>query len=525
MGKRQHQKDKLYLTTTEWSGIYGGKAAALAARPGSSFVGRFRRLPFYACAISLQPFENPYVSPDGFVFDLVNILPYLKKYGTHPCTGKYYCPATYKPFNENTHIVCIKPTGNVFSYEAVENLNIKAKNFRDLITDAAFQKSDIISLQDPSNLERLNMESFHHIKNSLKAKPLEAGQGSGANLKSISVEAKAALAELEKDYKKPQDLSLFSDSKTPFRPAATDSVNAAHYSTGLVAAGFTSTVMEPVTVQTAAMLDEDAIRYDRVKKRQKKAYVRLITNFGALNLEIHADMATKTSDNFLRHCRAGYYTETIFHRLIKNFMIQGGDPTGTGKGGASAFEGGKEFEDELKTGLKHDVRGIVSMANSGPNTNKSQFFIIFRPQKHLDGKHSVFGRVVGGLDVLAKLEQIPVDDTDKPTHPIKIINIEVFQDPFADVEKEIAEERKRKADAVAAETSFLKENPGRKLRLLTKALCPGQAGKLGSIWLMQEKGYLRMMTLHLPVRKRLIKNRNFPQKVSSLKILAHGDVL
>lgn len=86
----------------------------------------------------------------------------------------------------------------------------------------------------------------------------------------------------------------------------------------------------------------------------------------------------KTCDNFIRHCRSGYYTNTIFHRLIKNFMIQGGDPTGTGKGGVSAFEGGKEFDDELKTGLKHDIRGMLCMANSGPNTNKSQFFIIFR---------------------------------------------------------------------------------------------------------------------------------------------------
>jgi len=120
-------------------------------------------------------------------------------------------------------------------------------------------------------------------------------------------------------------------------------------------------------------------------------------------------------------------------------MIQGGDPTGTGTGGQSIWE--KPFEDEFKAHLIHSGRGILSMANSGPNTNKSQFFITFRSCKHLDKKHSVFGRVVGGLETLDRMEKVETDDKDKPLQTIQILRSTIFINPFEQAQKEIEEER------------------------------------------------------------------------------------
>lgn len=111
-------------------------------------------------------------------------------------------------------------------------------------------------------------------------------------------------------------------------------------------------------------------------------------------------------------------------------MVQTGDPTGKGKGGESIW-GGK-FEDELRDDLKHDRRGVVSMANSGPDTNASQFFITYSKQEHLDGKYSVFGRVVGGLHVLDELEKLPVNAKFRPTNVVRVISVTIHANPIAD---------------------------------------------------------------------------------------------
>eukprot|EP01050_Picozoa_sp_SAG11_P001501 SAG11_NODE_64_length_18817_cov_64.238327_20_plen_231_part_00 len=115
--------------------------------------------------------------------------------------------------------------------------------------------------------------------------------------------------------------------------------------------------------------------------------VTLHTNMGDLKLEVYADVVRTTAENFLALCASGYYNGTKFHRNIKGFMVQGGDPTGTGKGGTSIW--GRKFGDEFSPVLKHDSRGILSMANSGPNTNGSQFFITYKPAAHLNNKVSL----------------------------------------------------------------------------------------------------------------------------------------
>jgi peptidylprolyl isomerase domain and WD repeat-containing protein 1 len=123
-------------------------------------------------------------------------------------------------------------------------------------------------------------------------------------------------------------------------------------------------------------------------------------------------------------CRNGYYNNIIFHRVIKGFMIQTGDPTGTGSGGESMW--GNEFEDEFVRTLRHDRPFTVSMANAGPNTNGSQFFITTVPAPWLDNKHTVFGRVTKGFDVVTKIENVKVNKADKPTEgDIKIQGVQV----------------------------------------------------------------------------------------------------
>nr|XP_048284687.1 peptidyl-prolyl cis-trans isomerase-like 3 isoform X2 [Myodes glareolus] len=134
--------------------------------------------------------------------------------------------------------------------------------------------------------------------------------------------------------------------------------------------------------------------------------------------------------NFLALCASDYYNGCVFHRNIKGFMVQTGDPTGTGRGGSSIW--GRKFEDEYSEYLKHNVRGVVSMANNGPNTNGSQFFITYGKQPHLDMKYTVFGKVIDGLETLDELEKLPVNEkTYRPLNDVHIKDITIHANPFA----------------------------------------------------------------------------------------------
>lgn len=146
--------------------------------------------------------------------------------------------------------------------------------------------------------------------------------------------------------------------------------------------------------------------------------VRLETSLGPIVVELYYAHAPKACRNFFELARSGYYNGVVFHRVIKDFMVQTGDPTGTGRGGKSAF--GAPFEDEIHRELKHRGAGILSMANAGPNTNGSQFFITLAPTAHLDGKHTIFGRVVSGMAVVARIGAVPTDATDRPRQEIRI---------------------------------------------------------------------------------------------------------
>ncbi|KAL5119839.1 cyclophilin peptidyl-prolyl cis-trans isomerase Cyp8 [Pleosporales sp. CAS-2024a] len=462
--------DKLYITHSEWSSadsFSGARGANTSTRNAATgLASTFKRLPFNYCAVSLQPFTDPVCTESGTIFDLTHILTWLSKHpGTNPIDGtslkrddlvtlnftknednEYVDPVTYKVFTDNTHMVALKKSGNVFAWDTIERLNIKAKNWHDLVSDEAFTRKDIITLQDPQNIESRDFGSFKHVKDGDTVMPgLESSVnkdalGSAAKiLKAKEAVAKARADRLAKAQGAQTSKSLTAASKPGTRAVATNepkkpAYNAAVYTSGKAAASFTSTGVTPHTSNALAILsDEDYML--KPKRIKNKGYARVCTSLGDLNIELLPEYAPRAVWNFVKLAQKGYYRDTVFHRNIKGFMIQGGDPTGTGRGGQSIW--GKPFNDELEGPERHSQRGMLSMANKGKNTNTSQFFITYRAVPHLDRKHTIFAKVVGGLDTtLRAMELAEVGEKDRPVEDIEIQDIVVFVDPFEEWQKE-----------------------------------------------------------------------------------------
>jgi peptidyl-prolyl cis-trans isomerase-like protein 2 len=336
---------------------------------------------------------------------LTNILPWIKKHGTNPVDGSplkgsdlikltiaknedgdYVDPVTFKILTDNTHIVALRNTGNVFAWDTVERLNIKGKLWRDLVTDEEFSRKDIITLQDPQNIESRNLSSFSYIKDG-ETGLVEEHQASGSvNTNALGnaakiLKAKEAVAKARSERAQ-QAGSAATGSKAVSKTGAAPPTktgglqggkptpyNAAKFTTGKAAASFTSTGLTPHTSAELALLSEEEYMLKRGRVKGK-AYARIVTTSGHLNLELYPEYAPKAVWNFIQLAKKGYYKDVPFHRNIKGFMLQGGDPTGTGRGGESIW--GKYFADEFEGPLKHDARGTLSMANKGKNTNSSQ---------------------------------------------------------------------------------------------------------------------------------------------------------
>ncbi|KAF5402009.1 Peptidyl-prolyl cis-trans isomerase [Paragonimus heterotremus] len=492
MGKKQHQKDKLYLTCTEWSTLYGGKRATEDKR-------RFKRLPFHCCSITFQPFKTPYCTKEGIIFDLEcvhfaihliffrrNVLPFVRKHGLNPVTGKkmkageliklnfhrnsdgkYHCPVTFKVFNENTHIVAVKVTGNVYSHEAVTRLNVKSNNYFDLLTSEPFTKDDIITIQDPANLDKFNISAFYHVQNK------EENQ-SGSNvvvIRQLNQETKETLAELPKDLKVP-DYMLSNKPISKDEPKKRDAFNTAVYSTGKAAASLTSTVMEPVTKVEPAILEDDVVRYKYVKK---KGYVSLVTTHGRLNLELHCDLVPKTCENFIRHCESGYYKETTFHRLIRYFIVNHVSPhspillyefrskaeTLVALGSVVSRYG----ENRLPTNFFRT--SAMMQGESCPWLIRDQIQTSLSSSSRL-GNANIWiksipfsgNKVVGGMETLNKFEFLETDKDDRPLEEIQILNCEVFVDPFKEVEEMLSKERMQASQSEPTNPSLSRPKPG-----------------------------------------------------------------
>jgi peptidyl-prolyl cis-trans isomerase-like protein 2 len=429
----------------------------------------------------------------------------------------------------------VKPSGNVYCFQAVDELNIKTKSWKCVgssggaaaaltarltqgladgravqakVRPAAAQvrtrsdallSSDIIVLQDPLNLSGRMLTEFDHVRSGLRADERPSGGIHSVNT-NLSGDMARALKHLDTDTARAAfdaggggraaqaermlaaakqaaapavavapsgvvglDAPLFSfkpgthtwnsdvgaaaggavqaaaapaapgaarpPSAPEARPSAaragvvSGSTTAVMRSNGACAASFTSSAAAVVTRNEAAAPAPSEVRATR------KAYVALHTSKGDLNLELHADLVPRACQNFLLLAARGFYDGVAFHRSIRNFMLQGGDPSGSGRGGESAW--GRPFADEFVQSLSHSGRGVVAMANAGAHSNGSQFFILYKSAPHLDKKHTVFGRVVGGMDTtLSALERVPTDADDRPTEEIRIESITVFDDPF-----------------------------------------------------------------------------------------------
>jgi peptidylprolyl isomerase len=151
--------------------------------------------------------------------------------------------------------------------------------------------------------------------------------------------------------------------------------------------------------------------------------VTLHTNQGDISFKLFPEVAPKACENFATHAEKGYYDGVIFHRVIEDFMIQGGDPDGTGMGGKSIW--GKPFEDECKPEVRFDKVGLLAMANAGPRTNGSQFFITCAATPWLNGRHTIFGEVISGMDIVRKIESCEKGRGDRPVEKQVILKATV----------------------------------------------------------------------------------------------------
>ena len=466
----------LYLLTlsqthSEWnSGDAFSASAGSNVRADKSEHAAFKRLPFTFCALSLQPFTTPVCTAEGIIFDHENIIRWLIKHDTNPVDGKplkqsdliklnfakndaeeFTDPVTYKVLTDNTHIVAIRhgESANAFAYDTVERLNIKPKMWKDLISDVDFSRQDIITLQDPQNLESRNLSQFQYLKNGEdsgipkeEASVNTSAIGNAKDLKIMQAKDAVAKAQAERNAVQNEVKSLSSGvANSAVHRSSPTPYNATRHTNGQAAASFTSTGVTPHTSASLALMSDEEflLRRGRVKH---KGYVRLRTSLGELMLELYPEYAPKAVYNFVRLVQKKYYDGIVFHRNMKNFMIQGGDPTGTGKGGSSIWSP-KAFEDEFDGPLKHDSRGVLSMANKGKDSNTSQFFISYRKAPHLDRKHTIFGKMVEGEQTLKAMEEAPVDDGKRPEEDIEIFEATVFVDPF----EEFWKTKKGKEDA------------------------------------------------------------------------------
>lgn len=263
--------------------------------------------------------------------------------------------------------------------------------WRDLVSDEEFTRKDIITLQDPQNIESRDLSRFNHIKEGESGLSDEQLRGREDPSRNVNVNALGSSAKIlkarEAVAKARQERAQKAGNAASTPVAKTDApvksaqktasyqsgkpvpYNAARYTTGLAAASFTSTGMTPHTSAELALLSDEDYMLKRGRVKQK-GYARISTTSGDINLELHTEYAPKAVWNFIKLAKKGYYKDVTFHRNIKGFMIQGGDPTGTGRGGESIW--GKYFNDEFEGPLKHDSRGTLSMANKGKNTNSSQ---------------------------------------------------------------------------------------------------------------------------------------------------------
>ncbi len=498
----KRQKEKQYQSAREHRANQSLRSGTTAGGVGAGS----RPLPFECCALTLTPFTAPVCTKDGIIFDNAAITPYLLKHKVDPVTGrkmnsrdlillhmdrdestgKWQCPVLNKAFTDRTKVVAIRQPGinnneaNVFSYEAYYELNVKAKNYLDLISGLKFTKEDVIVLQDPNDeahCKLRDIQNFAHIHTLREGNNAAAANNNNSNNNNIrnSVTATRIMDKLSREKRK-REQAAAEESKKLFKSNSGDSsasssssklaskkqqviytdelITSVNLTSGKASGSFTSTSMDVTRENSSRLATEDEIitsQCEQLKRLKKKGTIRMFTNMGAMDIEIHCDIVPRTSMNFILLAEKGEYNGSKFHRSIPNFMIQGGKKAGGNGKGTDSNGGGsyweKPFKDEFDVRLTHSGQGVVSMANSGTGTNGRQFFITYKSCAHLDRKHSVFGKVIRGLDILRRMEMTPTNkESDKPLETIKIESIEILDNPVneaLDAERRRIDKRKK----------------------------------------------------------------------------------
>ena len=522
----KRQKEKQYNSSREqkaYSKLRSGDPSA-----AGSGGGRRRPLPFACCALTLTPFQDPVCTKEGILFDNAALTQFVLQHQKDPVTGspmatrdiiqlhmaasgdddggqggssKWQCPILNKVFDDHLKIVAIRdrslknPNENfayVYSYEAYHELNVKAKSYLDLTTGHPFDpKKDVIILNDPDNeafQQQRDISRFWHIQSQhKKLLELDSKAEQNSNVRH-SVTASRIMQQIQKEKKEKSkgdgtshDANSSRGKNSRLQIFAQD-VTGVQYTSGKASTSFTSTSMDVTRDNAERLATEEEIlqhQFQYMKalgKRNKKlgknakGYVKLITNRGVLLLELHCDIVPRTCTNFLGLCQEGAYDNTIFHRLIPKFMIQGGkkkkmpkQQTGVKieKDEDSSWWG-PSFVDEFDDRLTHTGKGILSMANAGPNTNKRQFFITFDSCPHLNRKHSIFGKVVEGMDVLQSIELVGSDAKNRPLEEIYIEKTEIVVNPA----QEAREWQEKQVQQCAAEREQRKEQQSQQVSAL-----------------------------------------------------------
>lgn len=522
----KRQKEKQYQSAREHRANAALRSGSATAAAG---VVPQRRLPFGHCALTLQPYTEAVCNPHnpGILYDPAALLPFLLKWKRDPCTGApltssqlvrlqmernqegdWQCPILTKALSDHSKIVAIRQSSlsssstdssisssrqvaHVYSYTAYKKLNVQAKNYTDLLSGEPFDPAtDVLILRDPDGPAPLAIEDFYYIRH---ADEFPKDDDDGSNSIRQTATASRILAQLDKKKKQQQEQqSQTNDAKPAAASSASQKdgapvimaqdVTGVQLTTAAGAASFTSTGMELSTANAMRPATADEILQAQcrmLRSLKEKGYVRLVTNKGALVVEIHCDVVPQTATNFLGLCAAGRYDGTSFHRLIPKFMIQGGKASSKKgeKGTEDASLWGGTFRDEFDARLVHDERGVVAMANAGSHTNKQQFYITFAPCTHLDHKHSVFGKVIQGMSVLDDMEKVGRDDKDRPLDKIVIERTEILANPVEKAnEKEAKRIQKLQQARLKKEKEYSSNEPAKK-KLKTSSPQKGGGGE------------------------------------------------
>lgn len=319
--------DRLFVTQAEHSGVFGKHTAGSGGHIARATQAQYQPLPFTSCAISLQSWSSPVCDrEEGTIYELTNILPWIKKHGHSPATGKpikatdlvtlhfhkneatgsWQDPVSFKAFNDSTHLVAIATSGNVYAYDTVQQLNIKAKFWSDLLTGESFTRKDLITLQDPNNVSGRSIANLFHLKEGLELTSADKGEqenkeevnvaatGSASSLlKKIreqtegakKAKTQAGEVALEKMKKAAAEASSSSATGTAMASSSSTPRHVGTGTTGKTSASFTSTGLTPSTKMEREVINEEDMMYEDIKKGQKgkgpyKGYVRMVTNFG-----------------------------------------------------------------------------------------------------------------------------------------------------------------------------------------------------------------------------------------------------